>query len=118
MTAPNPIPVILEQRFAKFKEDIEWKRLKGNVDYEGEDVLKYIDAARTEAYRRGQLDAAQEIEQATTPTAELVSRFVTQTVKDALHAASRAAFERAIEIVKQREWFVDTVQALESEMRK
>ena len=38
----------------------------------------------------------------------------------ALRAERRAAFERAIEIVKRREWFVDavTVQELEREMNK
>ena len=43
---------------------------------------------------------------------------VRKDIADALRAERRAAFERAIEIVKQREWFVDTVQALEAEMNK
>ena len=43
---------------------------------------------------------------------------VRKDIADALRAERRAAFERAIEIVKQRVWFVDTVEELEAEMNK
>ena len=40
--------------------------------------------ADADAYQRGRFDAAKEIEAATEPAARLVSKFVTQTVKDAM----------------------------------
>lgn len=52
------------------------------------------DAAEAESYRRGCMDAAKTIEMGVAPTAELLSKFVTQTFRDAISDAELRGAEQ------------------------